>query len=148
LFSFFSDLPAFDPLHQLEKSLDPPSTMDYSVYLVVLLTLLPFAAAQCPVTDQENCRCQRKFMYYNYIYCERMGNVTQVPPFTASATEYNELHIKLETTLQTIQADAFSGLTVYKMRLQGIGLQSMNERAFAGAQINYTQSRLHNYTLL
>ena len=74
----------------------------------VLLILLPFTIfsattyAQCPAVDS-HCFCQKKFVYLNYVYCERLGNLTEVTPFRPSNTFYDELHIRYETTVQTVQ---------------------------------------------
>lgn len=84
---------------------------------VVVAAVIPPTHAVCPAVDS-HCYCKRKFSYYNYLYCERLGNVSKVPEFRESTTLYDTLHIRIDTVLMTLQANAFKGVRAERILLQ------------------------------
>ena len=88
-----------------------------TVVVVLVAVAVSPAHAVCPAIDS-HCYCQRKFSYFNYLYCEGLGNVSRVPEFRESTTVYDTLQIRFETTLTTLQAHAFKGVQARQILLQ------------------------------
>lgn len=85
--------------------------------VVLVVAAAPPTRAVCPAID-EHCYCRRKFSWFNYLYCENLGNVSKVPEFRESTTVYDTLQIRFETVLMTLQAYAFKGVQANKIILQ------------------------------
>ena len=85
--------------------------------VVLLAVAVPPAHAVCPAMDS-HCHCQRKFSWSDHLYCEGLGNVSRVPEFRESTTIYDTLQIRFETTLMTLQANAFKGVQARQIMLQ------------------------------
>ena len=66
----------------------------------------------CPFPDsipETVCYCQLKFGVYRYMYCDNLGNMTQIPSLVPKDVIFKEFHIKGKTTLEKIQANSFQG---------------------------------------
>lgn len=84
---------------------------------VLVAAAIPPTHAVCPAVDSR-CFCRRKFSYFNYLYCEKLGNISKVPAFRESTTLYDTLQIRFETVLMTLQAHAFRGVRAERVLLQ------------------------------
>ena len=104
---------------------------------VMLHGFAPASAARhpwCPFPDwieDSKCYCQLKFGIYRYMYCDNLGNVTQIPTLTATEATFREFHIRGKTSLGKIQNNAFCGVKVGILRLQGLGIQQIEANAFS-----------------
>ena len=87
----------------------------------------------CPTTIPQ-CYCRPKWTFYHYIYCEYLGDVMQVPEFSASNRTYEELQVRYDSTIEYVQDHAFDGIIVESLKLQYIGLRRLGLSAFAGLE--------------
>ena len=92
-----------------------PYLMAAAVVLVVATA--PPTRAVCPAVD-EHCYCRTEFGMFKQLYCENLGNVSNVPAFRESANFYDKLLIRTGTVILTIQANAFKGIHTEKVILQ------------------------------
>ena len=104
----------------------------FFVSIVLSQTIKDCPRETFDTTTGKGCYCTRKFSIFWYIYCEKLGNITKLPYFKPTTRTFDELHIRIETTVERIQKDAFVGIILHTLRLQGLGIQVIEVGSFAG----------------
>ena len=105
-----------------------------TVVAVTAMFALPATHGKCPAVNQ-HCSCRKDLRIsstFNNIFCEDMGKISQVPPFYPSETTYFLLTIRGDTTLLTLQVDAFKGINIRGLELSSLGITTIIPGAFAG----------------
>ena len=105
-----------------------------AVVAVTAMFALPATHGKCPAVNQ-HCSCREDLRISSTlknIFCEDMGKISQVPPFHPSETTYFLLKIRGDTTLSTVQVDAFKGINIHGLELSGLGITTIIPGAFAG----------------
>ena len=93
---------------------------------MLVVTTMPSTHAACPAVHP-HCYCSS-----GSIYCNNLGVISQVPPFSRSSTTYHRLMIIGETTLLTLQAGAFEGIKVTRIELSHLGITTIEPGTFSG----------------
>ena len=108
--------------------------MTLRCFTLLFAMVVTLTHAQCPADNTENCECERRFAK-DYIVCENLGNVSQIPSFNRSERVFQQLHIRNDrTTVNTIQSNAFHGLRLYTLRFHALGIRHIQPNAFAGLE--------------
>ncbi len=117
----------------------------FALLLVVLVYLGDVVDSDnfpwCPALVS-GCYCRRKYNTDDYIYCENLGNIDRIPAFNGSLLLFKELHFRYNTQVSRIQGNAFRGLYVEQLWLQGVNLTSVDKEAFEGLEDNLTHLNL------
>ncbi|KAI0241232.1 hypothetical protein LSAT2_032451 [Lamellibrachia satsuma] len=112
---------------------------------MLVVATLPSTHGDCPAVDP-HCYCSS-----GSIYCNNIGVISKVPPFSRSNTTYHRLKIIGETTLSTLQAGAFEGIKVTRIILSHLGITTIKPGAFSGLgnileMLNLTYNQLEIIT--
>ncbi len=115
--------------------------------LIAILSLVGTSTADhhnytwCPAVD-EGCYCRKKYIVEDYLYCEYLGVRNFIPEFRHSDVVFNELHIRYGTEISTIQKEAFNGICVKELNLQGLKIRRIHKNAFSGLEECVTKLNL------
>lgn len=104
----------------------------------------------CPVSN-EQCVCQRKYGAFNYIYCDNVGHLSQIPLFNHSnstITSFEEVAFRYNSSVDFLQNYAFSGIHTTSLRLGSLGIKMIAISAFRGLEDHLVELYLDDNQLV
>uniref|UniRef100_A0AC35GS66 Uncharacterized protein n=1 Tax=Panagrolaimus sp. PS1159 TaxID=55785 RepID=A0AC35GS66_9BILA len=104
--------------------------------LIIALSVVAFAAGQCPTTIKAPCTCSTTRFEPISIHCDRADSIESVIKALANPPQYIDSLTISNTPIDQISEGIFTGLSIRRLILQNNGLQDIKKGAFSGTLLN------------
>uniref|UniRef100_A0A914Y119 Uncharacterized protein n=1 Tax=Panagrolaimus superbus TaxID=310955 RepID=A0A914Y119_9BILA len=104
--------------------------------LIIALSVVAFAAGQCPTTIKAPCTCSTTRFEPISIHCDRADSIESVIKALANPPQFIDSLTISNTPIEQISEGIFTGLSIRRLILQNNGLQDIKKGAFSGTLLN------------